>query len=160
MGSNERPRCKQARGAADEVTLCSASLNLLRSQSVVNNLVSIALSHRTERVQLSTIPAGQHLLRDSVFYWHRRPHLPRSEMENPWFMWCLILSCNHEIAGYVARFILYLNPWNFGTFITQISRCSRMGFAQSFAFPNMKLVCITQAPVFYCAAIYVLLGQT
>ncbi|SPJ78898.1 related to parasitic phase-specific protein PSP-1 [Fusarium torulosum] len=60
--------------------------------------------------------------------------------QTPWFMWCLILSCTHEVAGYVARILLWVNPWGFGAFITQIT--------------------ITQAPVFYCAAIYVTLGQS
>ncbi|OAL00129.1 RTA1-domain-containing protein [Phaeosphaeriaceae sp. SRC1lsM3a] len=60
--------------------------------------------------------------------------------KTPWVMWCMILSCTHEVAGYVARVVLWVNPWNFGAFITQI-------------------ICITQAPVFYCAAIYVMLGQ-
>ncbi|KAF5019524.1 hypothetical protein F66182_8466 [Fusarium sp. NRRL 66182] len=59
----------------------------------------------------------------------------------PWFMWCMILSCTHEVVGYVARILLWKNPWSFGAFITQI-------------------ICITQAPVFYCAAIYVTLGQS
>jgi hypothetical protein len=36
-------------------------------------------------------------------------------------MWCMILSCTHEVAGYIARVILWMNPWNFGAFITQIS---------------------------------------
>ncbi|KAI9172719.1 Efflux pump himE [Paramyrothecium foliicola] len=61
--------------------------------------------------------------------------------KTPWFMWCMILSCTHEVAGYVARILLYMDPWSFGAFITQI-------------------ICITQAPVFYCAAIYVTLGQS
>ncbi|KAF4487919.1 parasitic phase-specific PSP-1 [Fusarium agapanthi] len=42
---------------------------------------------------------------------------------------------------YVARILLWVNPWSFGAFITQI-------------------IAITQAPVFYCAAIYVTLGQS
>ncbi|KAH6986729.1 RTA1 like protein-domain-containing protein [Ilyonectria destructans] len=57
-----------------------------------------------------------------------------------WFMWCLVLSCTHEVAGYIGRIILYTNPWSFTGFIIQI-------------------ICITQAPVFYCAAIYVTLGH-
>ncbi|KAF4956721.1 hypothetical protein FSARC_11489 [Fusarium sarcochroum] len=61
--------------------------------------------------------------------------------KTPWFMWCMIVSCIHEIVGYIARILLWNNPWSFGAFITQI-------------------ICITQAPVFYCAAIYVTLGQS
>ncbi|KAG4270121.1 hypothetical protein FPRO04_11813 [Fusarium proliferatum] len=61
--------------------------------------------------------------------------------KTPWFMWCMILSCTHEVTGYIARILLWINPWSFGAFITQI-------------------IAITQAPVFYCAAIYVTLGQS
>ncbi|KAH7108838.1 RTA1 like protein-domain-containing protein [Dendryphion nanum] len=57
-----------------------------------------------------------------------------------WVMWCMILSCTHEVAGYIARVFMWKNSWNFAAFITQI-------------------ILITQAPVFYCAAIYVMLGQ-
>ncbi|KAJ2977360.1 hypothetical protein NQ176_g4415 [Zarea fungicola] len=58
----------------------------------------------------------------------------------PWFMWCMILGCLHEVTGYVGRIIMWNNPWSFAGFIIQI-------------------ICITQAPVFYCAAIYVTLGK-
>ncbi|KAH7074356.1 RTA1 like protein-domain-containing protein [Paraphoma chrysanthemicola] len=61
--------------------------------------------------------------------------------KTPWVMWCMILSCTHEVAGYVARILLWVNPWSFGAFITQI-------------------IAITQAPIFYCAAIYVMLGKS
>ncbi|PVH68839.1 RTA1-domain-containing protein [Cadophora sp. DSE1049] len=61
--------------------------------------------------------------------------------KTPWFMWCMILSCTHDVGGYIARAFLHKNPWNFPAFITQI-------------------ILITQAPVFYCAAIYVTLGQS
>ncbi|KAJ5372862.1 RTA1 like protein-domain-containing protein [Penicillium concentricum] len=58
-----------------------------------------------------------------------------------WYMWCMILGCTHEIAGYIGRVLMYYNPWSFVAFILQI-------------------ICITQAPVFFCAAIYVTLSQT
>ncbi|KAF4948037.1 hypothetical protein FGADI_9928 [Fusarium gaditjirri] len=61
--------------------------------------------------------------------------------KTPWFMWCLILSCTHEVGGYIGRILLYQNPWSFVAFMTQI-------------------ICITQAPVFYCAAIYVTLARS
>lgn len=77
--------------------------------------------------------------------------------KTPWVMWCMILSCTHEIAGYVARVVLYINPWNFGAFITQISKTH--GHCSCSHILTFLLVCITQAPVFYCAAIYVMLGQ-
>ncbi|KAH7109474.1 RTA1 like protein-domain-containing protein [Dendryphion nanum] len=58
-----------------------------------------------------------------------------------WVMSMMIISCVHEIVGYIARVFMWRNPWSFAAFITQI-------------------ICITQAPVFYCAVIYVMLGQT
>ncbi|KAL2810351.1 hypothetical protein BJX63DRAFT_402413 [Aspergillus granulosus] len=57
-----------------------------------------------------------------------------------WYMWCMILGCAHETAGYIGRVLMYHNPWSFAAFILQI-------------------ICITQAPVFFCAAIYVTLAQ-
>ncbi|CEL10112.1 Putative Parasitic phase-specific protein psp-1 (Fragment) [Aspergillus calidoustus] len=57
------------------------------------------------------------------------------------YMSSLVAGCILEIAGYVGRLILYNNPFDFSGFLLQI-------------------VCITVAPVFFCAAIYVLLSQT
>lgn len=34
----------------------------------------------------------------------------------------MILGSTHEVAGYVGRIILYINPWSFVAFIIQISR--------------------------------------
>ncbi|KAF2468674.1 RTA1-domain-containing protein [Lindgomyces ingoldianus] len=56
------------------------------------------------------------------------------------FTWLMILGCAHEITGYIARIKLYYNPWAFVPFLIQI-------------------ITITQAPVFYCAAIYITLGR-
>ncbi|KAJ3497839.1 hypothetical protein NLG97_g1594 [Lecanicillium saksenae] len=61
--------------------------------------------------------------------------------KTPGYMWCMILGCIHEITGYVGRIIMWNNPWSFTGFIIQI-------------------ICITQAPVFFCAAIYMTLGRT
>ncbi|KAJ0416693.1 RTA1 like protein-domain-containing protein [Aspergillus carlsbadensis] len=58
-----------------------------------------------------------------------------------WYMWCMVLGCTHETAGYIGRVLMYRDPWSFAAFIVQI-------------------ICITQAPVFFCAAIYVTLSQT
>ncbi len=43
-----------------------------------------------------------------------------------WFMWCMILGSTHEVAGYVGRIILYINPWSFVAFIIQISTYSEV----------------------------------
>ncbi|KAM6484266.1 RTA1-domain-containing protein [Trichoderma sp. SZMC 28011] len=45
------------------------------------------------------------------------------------FMWCLILSCLHEITGYVGRIIMWNNPWSFAGFIIQISKCHLRPFS-------------------------------
>lgn len=45
-----------------------------------------------------------------------------------------------QIIGYVGRIMLHSNPFEFNAFLIQI-------------------ICITIAPVFYCAAVYVLLSQ-
>ncbi|KAL2851146.1 RTA1-domain-containing protein [Aspergillus pseudoustus] len=57
------------------------------------------------------------------------------------YMSSLIAGCILEIAGYSGRLILHDNPFDFSGFL-------------------MQIVCITIAPVFFCAAIYVLLSQT
>ncbi|KAF4809839.1 Sphingoid long-chain base transporter RSB1 [Colletotrichum siamense] len=52
----------------------------------------------------------------------------------------VIGGCLIEIVGYVGRLILHDNPFSFGSFLIQI-------------------ICITVAPVFFCAAIYVMLSK-
>ncbi|KAF2011578.1 RTA1-domain-containing protein [Aaosphaeria arxii CBS 175.79] len=56
------------------------------------------------------------------------------------FMASIVCGCILEIAGYVGRILIYNNPFDFNGFI-------------------MQIVCITIAPLFFCAAIYVLLSQ-
>ncbi|KAK1963170.1 parasitic phase-specific protein PSP-1 [Colletotrichum sublineola] len=53
----------------------------------------------------------------------------------------IICGCVLEIIGYVGRLIIHDNPFDFQGFLIQI-------------------ICITVAPVFFSAAIYVLLSQT
>lgn len=55
--------------------------------------------------------------------------------KTPWFMWCMILSCTHEVTGYVARILLWINPWSFGAFITQISKYVKLSMT------NGVLIC-------------------
>lgn len=57
-----------------------------------------------------------------------------------WFMSCMVLGCIDEILGYAGRIMYYDNPWGQTGFI-------------------MQIVCITIGPVFFAAAIYVLLSQ-
>ncbi|KAL5394524.1 hypothetical protein PMIN04_007246 [Paraphaeosphaeria minitans] len=56
------------------------------------------------------------------------------------YMGCMIAGCVLQIVGYVGRIMLHGNPFDFNAFL-------------------MQIICITVAPVFYCAAIYVLLAQ-
>ncbi len=58
-----------------------------------------------------------------------------------WFMSSMIVGCLVEILGYIGRIMYNHNPWAQSGFILQI-------------------VMITIGPVFFSAAIYVLLSQT
>ncbi|KAK5942325.1 hypothetical protein PMZ80_004888 [Knufia obscura] len=54
------------------------------------------------------------------------------------FMTVMFLGCLDEILGYVARIMYNQNPWNGSSFV-------------------MQIVTITIGPVFFCAAIYVMI---
>ncbi|KAL9563847.1 hypothetical protein ACKAV7_012019 [Fusarium commune] len=56
------------------------------------------------------------------------------------FMTSMTVGCIFEIVGYAGRISIHNNPFNFDGFLIQI-------------------ICITVAPVFFSAAIYVLLSQ-
>ncbi|KAK2605361.1 hypothetical protein N8I77_008200 [Diaporthe amygdali] len=58
-----------------------------------------------------------------------------------WFMCCMVAGCVDEILGYAGRVWMNQDLWNFKAFMIQV-------------------VCVTTAPVFFCAAIYVLLAKT
>ncbi|KAG5976135.1 hypothetical protein E4U55_007486 [Claviceps digitariae] len=57
------------------------------------------------------------------------------------FMVGMLLGCVSEVVGYAGRIMLYNNPFSFVGFMIQI-------------------VCLTIAPVFYTASIYVTLSKT
>ncbi|KAG6068254.1 hypothetical protein E4U32_001329 [Claviceps aff. humidiphila group G2b] len=57
------------------------------------------------------------------------------------FMVGMLLGCMSEVIGYAGRIMLYNNPFSFVGFMIQI-------------------VCLTIAPVFYTASIYVTLSKT
>jgi hypothetical protein len=57
-----------------------------------------------------------------------------------WYMISMFFGCLDEILGYVGRILYWRNPWQQTGFI-------------------MQIVLITIGPVFFAAAIYVLLGQ-
>lgn len=54
------------------------------------------------------------------------------------FMVAMVLGCIDEIMGYVGRIIMWQNPWNSNGFI-------------------MQIVLVTMGPVFFSAAIYVMI---
>jgi hypothetical protein len=56
------------------------------------------------------------------------------------FMTLMVFGCVYAIVGYVGRIMLFMNPWSFDGFLIQI-------------------ICITGAPVFFTAAIYVTLSR-
>lgn len=53
----------------------------------------------------------------------------------------MVLGCIDEVLGYVGRLIMHGNPFSFNGFL-------------------MEIICITTAPVFFCAAIYINLART
>ncbi|KAH6998844.1 RTA1 like protein-domain-containing protein [Ilyonectria sp. MPI-CAGE-AT-0026] len=57
------------------------------------------------------------------------------------FMGGMLAGCISEVVGYIGRVMLYNNPFSFNAFMIQI-------------------VCLTIAPVFYTASIYVTLSKT
>ncbi|KAM0363366.1 hypothetical protein ACHAO7_001665 [Fusarium culmorum] len=56
------------------------------------------------------------------------------------FMTGMLLGCMSEVIGYVGRIMMWYNPFSFNAFMIQI-------------------VCLTIAPVFYTASIYVTLSK-
>lgn len=78
-----------------------------------------------------------------------------------YFMACMICGCLDEILGYAARVWMFYDLWNFNAFMLQVGKqnteSSRPYSKQSLI---ISQVCITTAPVFYCASIYVVLAKT
>jgi hypothetical protein len=79
------------------------------------------------------------------------------------FMAGMILGSLSELAGYTGRIMLYYDPFSFRAFMMQIGETfpvyrlivSKLAHAQT-----ASVVCLTIAPVFYTASIYVTLSQT
>lgn len=70
----------------------------------------------------------------AFYYWRKgRPTWTFSTL--------VCLGCADEIAGYAGRMLLHDNPFSFIAFLVQI-------------------ICVTTAPVFFCAAIYITLSAT
>lgn len=97
-------------------------------------------------------------------------HLAQGLKWRQWsFMICMILGCLDQIIGYVGRILLSQNPFSFNAFIIQIGEYfvivprATLNYKKHCILIKVEfiyLVCITTAPVFFCAAIYVLLLRT
>ena len=89
-------------------------------------------------------------------------HLTQGFMYRAWtFAGCMFFGCVTELLGYGGRIMLYKDPFSFAGFLMQISvfphrivACPKKG-----PLTALVLVCITIAPVFYTAAIYVTLSK-
>lgn len=71
----------------------------------------------------------------------------------------MMTGCVLQIVGYVGRIMLHDNPFDFGPFLVQISKSKGSRYGREIRSADQEAVCITIAPVFYCAAVYVLLSQ-
>lgn len=79
------------------------------------------------------------------------------------FMTVMFLGCLDEILGYVARIMYNQNPWNGSSFVMQIGKSTNTPFCSSLLMVMhdsntvSTTVTITIGPVFFCAAIYVMI---
>ncbi|KAJ4391294.1 hypothetical protein N0V93_004911 [Gnomoniopsis smithogilvyi] len=77
-----------------------------------------------------------------IFFCAMLAHVAVGVKRRAWsFMACMVCGCVDEMMGYAARVWMFYDLWNFSAFMIQV-------------------VCITTAPVFYCAAIYIVLAKT
>lgn len=74
------------------------------------------------------------------------------------YMTAMLLGCVDEILGYVGRILYWQNPWAQPGFIMQIGEYKSRAIA-IFHMLTRGLVLITIGPVFFSAAIYVMLYQ-
>ncbi len=72
------------------------------------------------------------------------------------FMAAMVLGCQSEIIGYVGRILYYQNPWAQSGFIIQIGELFGIHVQRR---SLTVIVLITISPVFFSAAIYVMLSQ-
>jgi hypothetical protein len=86
-------------------------------------------------------------------------HVYQGIRSRQWFyMWATVLGCITEVIGYAGRIELHSNPFNFNYFLIQISELPTLVPFVAY----MKLiyiVCLTIAPAFFSAAIYVTLSK-
>lgn len=84
-----------------------------------------------------------------------------------WFMCCMVAGCVDEILGYAGRVWMNQDLWSFNAFMIQVGELQNsckyqatVKIPESITHMLIRIVCITTAPVFFCAAIYVLLAKT
>ena len=78
--------------------------------------------------------------------------------KSPGFMTGMLLGCISSVIGYVGRIVLRTNPFAFEVFMIQISEC--VCARQTRPAAKLRIVCLTIAPVFFTASIYVTLSKT
>ena len=86
-----------------------------------------------------------------------------------WKTWaftaCMLCGCAAEMAGYGGRLIMHHDPFSFGGFMLQIGTyipsslhpLTCLSYTERNVELIRKIVCITFAPVFFSAAIYITL---
>lgn len=86
-------------------------------------------------------------------------HLYQGYRWKQWtFAGLVALGCASEMIGYGGRLIMHDDPWSFEGFMLQISEfCLIEWLQECWLINRSSLVCITFAPVFMSAAIYITL---
>jgi hypothetical protein len=73
----------------------------------------------------------------------------------------MVFGCITEIVGYTGRVLLHSNPFKFDYFLIQIgTNLLKNQWCWKKMLIWMEPVCLTIAPAFFSAAIYITLGQT
>ncbi|CAN8097136.1 unnamed protein product [Discula destructiva] len=85
---------------------------------------------------------GANLAFSCIFCAALLAHLAIGVRRKTWtFLACMVCGCLDATLGYAGRIWMFHDLWNFDAFIIQV-------------------VCLTTAPVFYCAAIYVVSAKS
>lgn len=73
------------------------------------------------------------------------------------FMACMVLGSMTEVIGYVGRVFMYKNPYNLSTYVLIIRMICMI--VDQFCRFLVQVVCLTTAPAFYSAALYLCLAR-
>jgi hypothetical protein len=83
-------------------------------------------------------------------------HLYQGIRSKQWFyMTAAIIGCITEVIGYIGRILLHTNPFDFNDFLIQVSKFQYRRSLVTRKVLNLLLVCLTIAPAFFSASIYV-----